>query len=96
MNCHPFQAIDVDDAQEKGSKHKRWTNADLPAGAHQNNRWKNTVLPTLVWYFGTQKYPWQIKDDEFCRVLQLIWNAVYGKRLPYTVKTGESVHGLVG
>ncbi|KAI0707700.1 hypothetical protein C8Q76DRAFT_696068 [Earliella scabrosa] len=86
-------AIDLDDPQEKG-KRKSWTNADLPPGAHHKDRWKTMVLPTLVWYLGTQKYPWLVEDDELCRVLQQIWNVVYGKRLPHVIKTGEAVHGL--
>ena len=53
------------------------------------------VYPTLIWYIGSQTHPWQIGDDELCDVLQRIWNHIYGKRLPYTVKTGESIHGLV-
>ena len=51
-------------------------------------------LPTLVMYLGNKKDPWTIDDGELCAVLQRIWNTVYPK-LPCTVKTGESVHGLV-
>ncbi|RPD69757.1 hypothetical protein L226DRAFT_526445 [Lentinus tigrinus ALCF2SS1-7] len=83
------KAIDITSDDEAPVKSSRATykNSDLPPGAHDENLWKEELLPTFLRYFGSLKDPWN--------VLQHIWDVVYEGRLEYTITTGDKVHGLL-
>ncbi|KZT06390.1 uncharacterized protein LAESUDRAFT_750170 [Laetiporus sulphureus 93-53] len=68
--------------------------SDLPAGANDNGRWQHVFVLTLRRYAGTLVNPWIIKDDEFIEALQLIWNAIYGNKVPHQVACNDHVFKL--
>ncbi|GBE85561.1 hypothetical protein SCP_0800780 [Sparassis crispa] len=70
---------DEPDGDEPGKRKAIVKNADLPPVALKNDRWRRRFLPTVVRYVGTLKNPWTIDEEEFRRVLELIWDKVYGK-----------------
>ncbi|KAI0364596.1 hypothetical protein BV20DRAFT_983097 [Pilatotrama ljubarskyi] len=69
-------------------------NSDIPAAAHEQNAWKAKFIPTFLKAIGTRSDPWALNDREMIKLLQAIWDALYGDRLPYVITANDSVHAL--
>ncbi len=90
------QAINVDQLEEPmGSKRNTVTTANLPGGATVLGKWKAMFLPTYFKWAGTQLDPWSIPDSTTIRTLQVIWDYIFGKQVPYTISVSDPVHHLV-
>ncbi|KAL7282943.1 hypothetical protein ACG7TL_002371 [Trametes sanguinea] len=94
--------LDLDDEDDEGSvKGGRGSkgraprrNSSLPQGAQDGNRWKGVFVPTLLKALGTRDDPWNVTDQEMVAIMQSIWDATYGSRLPFTIKVNDAVHAL--
>ncbi|KAI0352007.1 hypothetical protein OH77DRAFT_1429041 [Trametes cingulata] len=72
----------------------KWKIKDLPGGTWAQDQWARSFVPTLVKYQGTRSMPWLWDDEWSVAVVQKIWNAVFGDRLPHRVQRGDVVHSL--
>ncbi|CDO73952.1 hypothetical protein BN946_scf185016.g109 [Trametes cinnabarina] len=94
--------LDLDDEDDEGSvKGGRGSkgraprrNSSLPQGAQDGNRWKGVFVPTLLKALGTRDDPWNVTDQGMVAIMQSIWDATYGSRLPFTIKVNDAVHAL--
>ncbi|KAI0352544.1 hypothetical protein OH77DRAFT_1513132 [Trametes cingulata] len=71
---------------------KKWTTADLPFGAQQDDRWTSRFVPTLLRYQGCRYNPWSWLAESSVSVVQKIWDEVYGDSLPHDVQANDNVH----
>jgi hypothetical protein len=63
----------------------RATVSDLPDGARDNKMWTRLFLPTVCRYLGLSDDPWVVDEKKFKKLLQTIWNYVYGAKVPYKI-----------
>jgi|ERR1700692_3415114 hypothetical protein len=69
-------------------------NKNLPAGAHNKDRWHKHFLPTVFWWVAQQKDPWNLADEDVVNALQEIWDVVY-KSTPHVVEVRDAVFSVV-
>jgi hypothetical protein len=89
-NEAPLQSLTG--ALKKPSKFK---NCDLPPGATTGNVWRRNVVPTFIRFSASQPDAWAIKDDDALKAMQLIWDKIYGGRIPHTMVIDDSVFFVV-
>jgi hypothetical protein len=73
----------------------RAKNNDLPTGAHDNDRFRHTFIPTLVWWTAYQPDAWKVDDNDLIYAMREIWQAVYGRSVPHKIRLNDSVFQVV-
>ena len=81
------------DSDKKGKR--RFTNADLPNGFHDYDRWRQGVIPTYLAWLGRQKDSWVVDENIEVVALQKICDGVYGRAVPCTVLVNGPIHYIV-
>lgn len=81
----------------RSGANRKYTNADLPNGAMNNNTWRKKLIPTYIQYLAGQdvKETWTIEDRNALTLLQTIWNFLYGAEVPHTIKVNGPVFSIV-
>ncbi|KAI0644466.1 hypothetical protein C8Q79DRAFT_1011512 [Trametes meyenii] len=69
-------------------------NSDLPDGAHRHNAWRAKFVPTFLKALGVLEDPWGVSDKRLLKILQEIWDAVYGNEIPLVVEINDAIHSL--
>ncbi|KAL7278554.1 hypothetical protein ACG7TL_007553 [Trametes sanguinea] len=69
-------------------------NADLPAGAHDRSKWRLQFIPTVLRILGAHEDPWNLSDKVMVKLLQKVWDSVYGEAIPHRVRVNDAVHAL--
>jgi len=82
---------------KRSGANRKFTNADLPNGAMNNNTWRKKVIPTYIQHLAGQnvKETWTIEDGDSVTLLQTIWNFIYGAEVPHTIKVNGAVFLVV-
>jgi len=55
----------------------KFSNAHLPSGCQDGNRWCRTFIPTYTCFITSYGDPWTILDTDTMPAIQAIWNKVY-------------------
>lgn len=81
----------------RSGANRKFTNADLPSGAMDNNTWRKVVIPTYIQYLACQdvKETWTVEDSQTITLLQTIWNFIYGAEVLYTIKVTGPAFSIV-
>ena len=88
---------DPDDIVEVTKKRKaRVTNWDLPAGAHDDNRFQHAYVPSNIWWMAFQLDPFNPEDDSQVSFMRTSWKVIYGNTVPHKVRVNDPVYQLVG
>ncbi|KAH7904763.1 hypothetical protein BJ138DRAFT_994608, partial [Hygrophoropsis aurantiaca] len=74
------------------SEKVKYTNDDLPAGYIKNGLWRGTLIPTYGKWYGSLYNPWGAKDTREVKVLQFLWDHIYGGSIPTVVKIDGPIH----
>jgi hypothetical protein len=82
---------------KRSGANRKYTNADLPNGAMNNNTWRKIVIPTYIQYLAGQdsKETWSIDDKESTTLLQAIWNFTYGAEVPHFIRVNGPAFSIV-
>ncbi|KAI0667183.1 hypothetical protein C8Q78DRAFT_1082317 [Trametes maxima] len=96
--------IEIDDTDDNGAEtsattatvksHTAPKNSDLPSAAHKHNAWRTKFVPTFIKALGTREDPWGISEKQTIKILQLIWDVIYGEEVPWTIELNDAVHSL--
>jgi hypothetical protein len=81
--------------KRKNGPRGKATVADLPDGARDNKAWTRLFLATLCRYLAFYEDPWVLDDKKFKKLLQSIWDFVYGERVPYKIDIASRAFRLV-
>ena len=73
----------------------KFNNGHLPPGAMTQNTWHRVYVPTYVQFVASREDAWTFNDNDAVRVMQAIWNNVYGSRIPHTVEMNDAVFSIV-
>jgi hypothetical protein len=73
----------------------RAKNNDLPAGAHDKDRFRRVFIPTLIWFEGYQPDGWKVDDDEHIRAMQAIWLTSFGSSVPHKIQLNDPIFQVV-
>jgi hypothetical protein len=73
----------------------KWTVANLPAGCNENNLFHKCFIPTYIKFLAEGGDPWTMDELTVVTAMQKIWNAVYGKKIPYMITTDCPVFAIV-
>ncbi|KAG2135988.1 hypothetical protein DEU56DRAFT_913078 [Suillus clintonianus] len=80
-------------SQKESSESKvKYKNEHLPDGCLRNNKWRRVLIPTYAKWNGALHVGWGMKDTEECKVLRIIWDAVYKSKIPAVIKSDGPVH----
>ena len=82
-------------ADQDTKSRKRATIQNLPKGANHNMAWTRLVIPNFIHLLLAGEQPWIIGDDVIILELQKVWNHVYGRKIPFTIKKGTVPFELV-
>jgi hypothetical protein len=89
------QSVRTTQALAEGGKCvAKYTNADLPQGALENNDWRKKFIPTYEKWLGARAGPWVNNEDKNLAAMQAIWNAVY-PHIDYTIEVDGPVYWIV-
>ncbi|KAI0352291.1 hypothetical protein OH77DRAFT_813930 [Trametes cingulata] len=77
---------------KSGSRKPKWTTADLPAGAQDDERWSSVFVPTLLKYQGSRHDPWAWDPVSSAAVIQKIWDKVFDGKVVHKVAIGDNVY----
>ena len=80
---------------KKVSKKRVFTNATLPAGCFDNDRYRGNFIPTFIWWASLQDNPWRLDVNNTITAQQHIWDGIYGKVIPYEITYEGAVYGNV-
>jgi hypothetical protein len=80
--------------KKRTTRQSKYTNGDLPGGAHDNNDWRKRFITTYEKWLGMRAEPWIISERENVAALQAIWNVVY-PHIDYVVDTECAVYHIV-
>ena len=73
----------------------RAKNVDLPPGAHDNDRFRHSFVPTVTWFDAFQPDAWRVGDEERLGAFRAAWAAVYGDSVPHKIKVNDPVFQVV-
>jgi hypothetical protein len=89
---------DSDDKVEVTKKRKvtAVTNSDLPAGAHDDNRFRHVYVPSNIWWMAFQPDPFKVERDPQVSFMRASWKVIYGNTVPHKVRVNDPVYQIVG
>jgi hypothetical protein len=73
----------------------KWTNAHLPQGCQDVNRWRRVFVPTYIRFVASYDNPWTVRDEDSVSAMQAIWNKVYGSKIEHEIVAQQAVHSVV-
>jgi hypothetical protein len=78
------------------AQRKKFRNEDLPRGCQDENCWRGKFIPTFLWFIAySQTDPWNLDEHGIIEAMQLIWNKLYGKAIPYQITAQDPVYVIV-
>jgi hypothetical protein len=89
-----FNQEQLDANSDKKGK-RRFTNASLPNGFHDKDRWWQGVIPTYLAWLGRQKDSWIVDEDVEAAALQTICDGIYGQAIPCVVQVNGPIPYIV-
>jgi hypothetical protein len=68
---------------------KKPSNNDLPDGVDVK-LWRPVFISTYLQYVGSTANPWEVPIKTACKIMQLIWDALFPD-IPYTITSTSAV-----
>jgi hypothetical protein len=89
------QSILKANTDQDAKSRKRATIQNLPEGANNDSAWTRLVIPNTIRLLLAGEQPWVIGDDVIISELQKVWDRVYGRKIPFTIKKGTVPSELI-
>ncbi|KIK34769.1 hypothetical protein CY34DRAFT_17484 [Suillus luteus UH-Slu-Lm8-n1] len=70
----------------------KYNNEHLPNGCQRDNKWRGVLISTYAKWNRALQVGWGTKNIEECKVLKLIWDAVYKGKVPASIESDGPVH----
>ncbi|KAH9992997.1 hypothetical protein BJV74DRAFT_795687 [Russula compacta] len=64
----------------------------LPQGATDDNKFRGWFTPTFISWVAEHGDAWRLDKEKAIDAMQKSWNAIYGKKVPYTITTDSEVY----
>jgi hypothetical protein len=79
-----------------GEVKKVFSNKDLPAGCLDQDRWRKWFITTYIWWVAHLDDVWNINCMDACDALQILWDTIFSKVIPYDVSVSRcAVYSVV-
>jgi hypothetical protein len=72
---------------------KKPGNNDLPDGV-DSKLWRPVFVSTYLQYIGSTTNPWEVPVKTACKIMQLIWDAIFPD-IPHTITSTSPVYIIV-
>jgi len=64
-------------------------------GCKVDNVWRRTLIPTYIQYMSGQSNVWGTPDNDAVAILQVIWDYLYGARVPAEITATGPIFSIV-
>ncbi|KAH9976052.1 hypothetical protein BJV74DRAFT_888755 [Russula compacta] len=96
---HYFRMQDIIKVKEMPAKERTHTATRkhkdlklLPQGATDDNKFRGRFTPTFISWVAEHGDAWWLDKEKAIDAMQKSWNAIYGKKVPYTITTDSEVY----